>query len=517
MTWRRLFASRVPVRQAASEAVPPSPEKLILRRLQGLAAWDAADAQRQDASTFLRSLPAQKLFDVDESLRRARGPSCPGWSTHALERIGMAGMPDSARQSLLFLACADGDGRIRHAALRTLPAFPGYLALAAALIRCSDWVENVRATAQATTERLLQRCRGEDVVALWPLVLRLRARERVSQQWFSDQVDAWMLQEPSRPWLHALIGHPRARVRAWAIRRCLDAGIRFNADLLALAMRDPDPGIALHALRHAQRRCDAARTRALADIGVCAAHPLVRRESLRALSQLQGALPREQVLAALCDVAAGVRSLGVFLLRDRHAEEPAAHWRAVLDSDASRPTVGALAALADHGRPEDEARMRRWLGGPSSLVRSLALRGLIKAGGQLSDAQFAAFVASGGNRAVGMLVRYVRTGDVPVDVERIAAVVCSPASTEDARRTLREVVVALEHWTWLALVLAFSATDEPARQWWRQAIADWAARGDVYAPLGPHRRLTLLDALEARREEMPLETYKVIGAAIGRH
>jgi len=518
MSWRRLLGigferSKRGGHSGTSEAL----EAQLMSAMRWLSRAPDALTDMAHARMFLPNLPPRALLDVDERLRSYSSPVYASWPVDGVARIASNALDPASRQALLFLSAGHFDGRIREATLRRLPEFPGSLALAVALIRCADWTPAVRRAAQAATERLLSACLGDDVVALWPLILRLRGRERVDQSWFQAHVEAWMLRDDMRMWLLALLGSDNAAVRNWAIRRCLEEQVSLDFDLLDKAIRDPDPGIGLHALRYAQRSGDAARVRRLAETGLRAAHPVIRRESLRALSDLEGALTRVQLSVSLCDGAAGVRSLAAFLLRDRYAEDPLPVWRTVLDADGERPTLGALIALADRAQTEDAVRMSRWLDHRKSLVRAHALRGLIKAGVGLDEAQLIVLLDRGGNRVMRQLDAFVRSGDIPLAIERIEAIVSSPTTTAAARCHLRHLLEALEYWRRLALLLRFRAIEDFQREWWRDAVLDWIAECDAYAPLGAGMRVDLLRLLEGRREDMREGWYEAIRGAIERH
>lgn len=498
-----------------------SPEETLESRLRCGVSWLAAKPeaafQVTEAKAYLRRLPPDRLLDVDERMRAYTSPLYGKWLENGVHSLLNPKLDPSSRQSLLFLSAGHPDGRVREATARVLPSFPSYLTLAAALIRSGDWVDEVRRSARIAVERLLPLCLREDVIALWPLVLRLQSRERVSPEWFHGCLEGWMLREESRPSLRLLIDSEHASVRAWAIRSSLEAGIAFEFDLLDVALRDADPRLGLLALRYLDKRPEAStRLQQLAGAGLRAPHPVIRRESLQILSGPKGMLTRNQVLALLLDTSAGVRSRAAFILRNQFAEDPAPHWRAALNEEhPSAPN--ALASLADHVLPEDEALMRRWLAAPRSLTRAQALRGLVKAGGQPSDTEFSTLLDLGGNRLLHPLGKLVGAGMIPLDVDRVSTLLVSPSSTAMALGNLRAVLRSAPHWSRLMLLLCLSTNRRTAQEWWPGAVSDWVDDSDRYVPLGHSTRILLLQRLEARREEMRSDWYTVIRAAIERH
>lgn len=90
---------------------------------------------------YLGSLPVERLFDIDERLRSYYGTPFRDWPSKAVAEIASSTMKSSTRTGLLFLAAGHSNGRVRQEAVELLPQFPGRLTLAAALIRCGDWVD----------------------------------------------------------------------------------------------------------------------------------------------------------------------------------------------------------------------------------------------------------------------------------------------------------------------------------------------------------------------------------------
>ena len=518
MDWRRIFTCNT---KAPDEPSGPSRaldlELLHQKSLRGLCRTPEDCAYPIRARAYLLSLPPEKLFDVDERLRAYSSMTFRDWPTTALAQMTAGELEPALRQPLLFLSAGHRDGRLRQKTLWKLPEFPGYLALAIALIRCADWVPEVRHAAQDATKRLLELSDSQDVVALWPLVLRLRSRERGSLEWLENHVESWVLRTESLPLLRALLASDNAKVRAWAFSSSLEAGIDLGVDLLERAVLDPNPAIGLHAMRHAQHQGDDVRMRFLSEMGLNAPHPVIRRESLRALSGLEGALTRDKLLITVCDASAGVRSLSAFLLRDRYSEESLARWRAVLDGDAKRPAYGPLVSLADNAQSEDANRMQRWLFDPSGSVRMHALRGLLKSGGQLSEDEFLHLVAEGGNRVLRFLASSIRAGDTKLGVERLVLALRSSAMHAPGRLNLRLLLQELGHWRRLELLLQLPANQDTDKEWWRHALSDWVVDSGAYAPMGSNRRIELLRLLEQHHDEIDIDQYDVIKGAILRH
>lgn len=516
--WKRFFkflGTQEPGKDNGGEPAF-SPKDFLDKQLQFLRPLSGNDAA-VPIEDFLQSLPVERLFDIDERFRTYYGIAFRDWPTNVLSEITTSKMSSSMRQALLFLAVGHSNGRIREQALGLLSGFPGRLTLAAGLIRCSDWVPMVRTAAQQTTTRLLNLCREEDVVAVWPLVIRLADRERLDREWFSRYIESWVLHSESSQRMLNLLQSPNTKVRAWAYEKSIEGDVTLGFDLMDSAIRDPSPRIALYALRYSAHRDEEKRTLELARFGIGTNHPIIRRESLRILADMDSSLPREIIHRMLADKAAGVRSLAAFLLRERYSENAIEYWRSVIDNDALRPTVGALVSLADNPGPEDISRFKRWLSYPRGLVRLLCMRGIIRAGGELSDDEFLQILSTPSARIQGELAASVRNGAVRFDLHRLMTTLTSKVATSITREQLRGLLRELNHWDRLTLVLSIRPSEQLEVLWYVTALCDWIADSSRYAPLGATRRSSLLGLLEKRRNEIDDVAYRQIEQAIVRH
>jgi hypothetical protein len=515
--WKRFFKF-LDIRALSEDlnAEKLSPASLLEKGLQFIRPTDAKDVAAP-LEGYLASLPVERLFDVDERLRSCYGTPLRDWPSNAVAEIASSTMQPSMRMSLLFLTASHGNGRIRQEAVEVLPRFPGRLTLAAALIRCGDWVPEIKVVAQRTVAQLLELCTNEDTLAVWPLAIRLQLRGRVDSEWFRGSVEGWLLYGDSSGLLLNLLQGTNSTVRAWAYEKSFNADVSLAVGLLDSAIRDSNPRIALLALGYSLRCRDESHARALAKIGVDASHPTVRRESLRALAGLESTLPRELIYKALCDHSAGVRSLGAYLLRERYSEPALEYWRDVIDRDVGRPTLGALASLADNAQAIDVSRFKRWLRYPKGLVRLLCLRGITKVDGRLSDEEFLQVVADSSAQVRRALAVAVRRGAIPLDASRLVATATAESSTAITQKRLRELLRQLNPWDRLSLILDIHPRQESELLWFVTVLGDWIADSKRYAPLGPVRRSKLLGVLMNRRGEMDDLAFQQIQKAISCH
>ncbi|MEV6829781.1 hypothetical protein [Amycolatopsis sp. NPDC051102] len=245
----------------------------------------------------------------------------------------------TAREALAFAACSP-DGHEREAVVRRLAASPDPEAVALLLIRCVDWVPQVRAAAR---KAVLSKLDSASLRAMLPLIGILRRR----------LVDGWMTELFRRALLSSLdtaLALDDRESRRFAHREAL--GLLSRERLLKIASKHPDFVVRMI--------CGDA----LLDRGECveellaAGAPKVRMRALTLLGP-------DAAVAHLADRSSAVRSMAQVLVPD-----PAAHYRTLPVS------VGALAGLGETGTAADAPRLERHLADERPRIRRASVRGL---------------------------------------------------------------------------------------------------------------------------------------------
>lgn len=360
----------------------------VVRRQRGL---EFGAAELDSAPAQLIGLTPGALLRVDtefrSSLFRYR---LSDWANSRADRaadiaalrggIGIESLSDRPEhaQACLFVAACDPDGYVRELALRQFAAWPGRLAMAAALIRNSDWVAPVRKAAQA----LLQRCIEHEPQALFELLelaLPMRERQRFAPAW-SALIEPALQAPQHAESLWRATRSDSASVREYAYAASVATGARSAGQACIAALDDPHPRIARAALAQAETALTADQfEQQLLQIPTRRA-PALRRDALRAAARLGAPSLRTCLVEALFDRSTGPRRVAAHLLRERFGEEPRQAWREALDAGNSAKARIALAALSECAQTEDAMRLTPWLSHAQARLRLQALRGLARAG-----------------------------------------------------------------------------------------------------------------------------------------
>ncbi len=506
MDWRTLFRGH--------KATPPSADpcvSLAQHLLDALNPFLGNNSPRF-AARLLHTVGALELLNIDVRLRAYTSSAYGSWSSDTLRLIVSCPMPVGTRQSLLFVACAHRDGRERQKAVWHLAQFPGFLSIAAALVRSTDWVPQVQFAARDAVSQLLKTCEVEEVISAWPIVLRLQQRERSSDGWLSETAERWMSGSLDGDRLRRARSSADEPVRIWAYQQSIERG---EMSLLPEALMQPNPRIGLHALRHAKGVLDAKSVAVLASAGLDAPNPAVRRECLRALASADPTAASAILQRALLDRSAGVRRLAAYLTR-QSGIDPRAEWRAALDRPAVAIPLGALASLSEEAEGKDDPLLRRYLFAAQPSIRQHALRGLLRIRRPLSTEEISRLLSLGGRQVMAALSNAVRDSNISLDPESVQRMLADVRANETGRANLCQLIQMGGLWIHIERLLMLHVPDSD-RPWWLTAVDGWIERSEAYAPLGKVRKSRLLQLTSRRAVDLGAERVSTIEGVVARY
>lgn len=282
--------------------------------------------------------------------------------------------------AFLFVASSHPNGFVREQTVLTLKHYPGRLALAAALIRCDDWVHEVRVAASELLVHLVGESPGDDMIALLPLVLTLRQRNRFSGGIWPNVIERKLLEPAWREarWIATVA--KSAEVRGFAFQLVLRADPdRTNAALLR-AVSDEHPGIALWALEQAEKVPESEISSEVLAFAARHRRASVRAQALRKWLQSNPSESEPLLQRAIFDPARAPRNAAAYFLRAALQRSALPAWRAAVDGRSPNKNEIALAALSEHAEAGDSVRLMAHLGHVKPRLRAMALRGLARTG-----------------------------------------------------------------------------------------------------------------------------------------
>lgn len=461
-----------------------------------------------DGVRWLQALPPRRLFDLDERWRTGWvkwGDGLPA---------SLQASPDASidvRVAAVFLIGLDGNGHTREAALRMMRSMPSHLTLSCALLRCNDWVDEVRAVAQDVVMSLLAQCAVHHVLAAWPIAIRLRDAQRVDRAWLEGSLFAWLALPARRGVLEGLLGHPDARTRlaAYAV------ALRTHPERAALrehVLLDGNPHVSHLALEDLLHHGAPADIEALCPLALGAPSSRVRGAALRALIEREVAGVDAYIEIAAFDRSRGVRRLAAWLIQQRQATPAITLWRDEIKHRRRGRWREALEALADHAEAEDIPALRALLPQVSARHQRNCLRGWVRAEGGASLALLREALEMPGRTVKALLATATALWAAELDPPRLLAF-CHDGPSPVAQTGLAAQLTRLPLWQHLELLLDAVPQREDERDWHLRLIQEWLRVSGQYSPLGAARRQALVSRLEAGRHALPeVVSHQVLAA-----
>lgn len=438
----------------------------------------------------LREVPGHRLPALEDAIRRQYWHAdLPGfaWPLRA--------PPDKTEiDAQLFCAGCHRDGRIRERALRLMRDRPGPLATALTLIRCDDWVPQVRMCA----EEALQRIVASDPAALFAhldLLFVLRERQRIRSGVWRTLIEPALLAPAHSAARWQALGHGGSRQRLFVcdLILCAEPG---RIDALALhTVRNRDPVIACWGLRELPRVSGTPLDDAL--IAYALRHPSasVRAYGLRLRARTPDDAFRALVSESLFDPSASVRNVAAYALRNL-GSDPREIWRDAIDRGIEPGRRYALLALGDCAEAEDLARIAPWLQHSAGDMRCAILRAAMRAGIENPAAHLRDALGSPSSKVVALALKLGAT--VPAFITRVTlANALAAAANPLTRQRIINATHQLSRWDALDCLLDGIDHDPHANDALRALIAWGYEAGRRFAPLSADRKRELLQRIDA--------------------
>ncbi|MFF5079327.1 HEAT repeat domain-containing protein [Actinoplanes sp. NPDC000266] len=291
------------------------------------------------------------LADLDIRSRRAYG--------HSPVLVPESFFLDRPSPLTAALATMSRDGRVRERAVVAL-ARPGAAAvfLSFIVLRCGDWVSQVREPARVAVAELLASDLARHLPLALPMAAYTAARHRGG--WVMTRLRQ-ALAERFDELGRVLVRSRDQRERRLAFEVGADLGRWTHDELVHFAVHAKDPLIRLRGVDAVSATADVAALRLL----VRSRYSGVRLSALVGLARLS---LDDEVAALVDDPAPLVRAYA----RSR-ATDPVAHYRAAV---AAGPTPATVAGLGEVGHYADEARLTPLLSHHDPRIRAAAVRAL---------------------------------------------------------------------------------------------------------------------------------------------
>ncbi len=353
------------VAEASEPAALPEILSFVLAKDEPIARRAA-----QAAFVLLAAVPTTQLPWLDGRLRE-RSTWSGGWwgmGPRDLKRFDRFG--DSAG-ALLELATMHPSGFVREAAMLSLSARSGPVAIPFLLIRRNDWVEQVRSVAAEALDHCVSAGSAQHIVDALPLVFRLETCVRADHGPFIARVQDLLNQPACADAVSAGLKSDDSRVRRACFSIALESPCIPQGELLSLGLSDSDPIVRLMTARTAVRSAPDGIAELL-DQMECDPYTAVRQVGLDARVALFPSEAASIWERHLLDRSISIRSQCQKALSSA-AKAPEAVYRAEIGSGRTSRLDVALLGLSETGGAEDAALTSRYLSHDLPRARAAAV------------------------------------------------------------------------------------------------------------------------------------------------
>jgi HEAT repeat protein len=375
---------------------PGMPARWI--RLVGLGRWTVLDdiiaAGEPEAALALlpHALAAAAprralLLDAIDGIVRASPPEALAWLEQRARlvspwrREAWAHSPEVSPERVrglssaptLGVASLHASGWVREAAAERLSACLDELAVPFLLLRCNDWVAEVRAAARAGVEAHLARAGAGPFVPWLPLVDRLGHGRRNDLSTLVAAITGVLTGPAGSAALQAGCRHASRAVRRCCIALALEARVLDLVPIVRRGLADRDTLIKAMVAGRAAAVLPWEALEPMLPGMLRGGTPPVRAAAIDALGSRQGAATRAMLEPLLLDRHRHVRAAARRHLQGIPGLDLRALYRDALAGASGPMLLGALGGLAEVGAPGDAALAVPFLGHQRASVRAAAV------------------------------------------------------------------------------------------------------------------------------------------------
>jgi hypothetical protein len=329
--------------------------------------------------------------------------------------------------------------------------YPGQLAVAAALIRCDDWVPKVQAAAFALLDHMLSPSAGAAIFRYLELLERLRHRRRVSGELWSTKIRPLLLAPEARDERWSATQNVSVSTRKFAYEIVAEAEPQDVLHCLQRAVADPHPIMAAWALSQVPKIESADARRTVLKLALVHRYASIRRIALRDYCAEGGPAVKDTLHEMLFDPSRGPRRTAAFEL-DHLFQEPAIQfWREAIGNNHGRRVTTAILAICEFGQKSDAIVLARQAEHRFAIVRASVLRALWRLDVEDIEARLARALRDQSNSVVRTASNIYCRGVISLDEPTLTSALSG--ASDHTKAALMSAAHLLGKWEALAFLL----------------------------------------------------------------
>lgn len=304
---------------------------------------------------LLESIPMLnnlELSKLDHLFRERTSLDWPyDWKNESPENLLLPGMTEEEKIIILGLCSLHPNGYFREKALNLLGAYESGKEFPFLIIRCNDWVREVRETARMYIENRLTTKNVKYIVHNLPLFFKLKNSKRNDQNNLFDQVVHLLSKKESLPFLDKGTKSPISKTRYFCYQILIYTNI-FDKKLLFHYLKlEKEPYYRLFLLNEIMKEISMNEFTEYYSTLKRDKFPIIRARALEKYYSLYPEKSIHELENALLDKSGTIRSLARFLLKKQNDTDLASFYsRNILNGNKN--LLGAILGLGEVGNKE---------------------------------------------------------------------------------------------------------------------------------------------------------------------
>jgi hypothetical protein len=301
----------------------------------------------------LSSLTNKELLLVDTLFRDGTSMDWNyDWKSVSPMDLCLSNMTDDEKVSVLGLCTFHPNGYFREEALKVLSSFETGREIPFFLIRCNDWVAEVRSTAKSLFEERITIDYAENIVKSLPIVFKLRNSNRVDHSVLFDKVVKLLSQQEAVPFLHRATESKLNKIRYFSYKVMVYSNTFKRNTLVDYLKKETEPHSRLLLFNEIMNGISELEFNLYYSILKKDKYPKIRAEVLQKYYTLNPNQSIKELEKALFDKSGAIRWIARYLLKKQNITDFAPYYTKVIKHQCNESLRGALLGIGEVGNKE---------------------------------------------------------------------------------------------------------------------------------------------------------------------
>ncbi|WP_070120912.1 HEAT repeat domain-containing protein [Bacillus marinisedimentorum] len=271
------------------------------------------------------------------------------WKNESPKNLYFSDISDDEKVTVLGLGTFHPNGFFREKALKLLGAFETGREVPFLLLRCNDWVFEVRNIAKSLIHNRIKVSYAEQIVKHLPIVFKLKNSNRVDHSVLIEKVVTLLLQQEAVPFLHKGTKSKDNKIRYFSYKIMIYSNMFKRSSLVEYLKLEKEPHSRLLLFNEIMNDINENEFNAYYSILKRDKFPKIRAEVLLKSYTFNPHQSREDLEKALFDKSGTIRSIARFLLKKLGITDFASYYIKVINHPHNENLRGALLGIGEVG------------------------------------------------------------------------------------------------------------------------------------------------------------------------